>query len=1097
MRLLKSFTAILLLSMAAITASAQNRSVSGFVYDAAQQPLIGVAVIVDGTTNGSVTDVDGSFSLEVPAKDVVLNVSSLGYETKLVNLPAGQDQITIILNEDNMMLEETVVVGYGTQKKVNLTGAVASVDEKALQDRVSPNLSSMLQGAVPGLSISTTSGNPGSTGSLLIRGTGSINGGSPLVLIDGAEGEIDRVNPNDVESISVIKDASAAAVYGARGAFGVVLITTKKGQEKDGKATVRYSGRWGWEEPTTSTDYETTGYWSVYTVNKFYDGSSSGNKYAYYTEQDMMELLARVNDKTEHPDRPWVTIQKRNGKDQYVYYANTDWYHELYNDQHPVQQHNISVSGGNKAVKYYLSGAYNRQTGILKTNPDLFGKYNLRSKIDFTVNKYIKMSNNTSFYNSSYSYSGVGNVQNAFAYGANHALASFPLKNPEGWVYKTDLISSTYAVGNGRHIVYGNDKDINVDKKTDFANTTEIRITPVKQFTLTANYTYRFHRNKSTNRSTNLEYVSAPGVTGVYDTGAGANSLGESIDTWNYNAVNVFGTYEDTYKDAHHLTVMAGYNYETQYRKDISATAYNLISDELNDLGLAVQKYDSKGQMIQVPEVDGGQSEYALMGFFGRINYDYLGRYLFEVSGRYDGSSRFAKGSRFGFFPSASAGWRISEERWFAPAKNVVDNLKVRASFGSLGNQNVSNYAYLRTVSLNPFKAFAFGSGLAQYATLSAPNASDLTWETATQYNVGVDAGLFKDRLQFTGEGYIRDTKGMLTEGVALPGIYGADSPKMNAANLRTTGYELSISWRDQFNLAGKPFGYSVRATLSDFKTVITKYDNPEKSFAKDYYVGMELGEIWGYEVDGLFQSDAEAAEYQKLVDLSYLKSGASDQQWAAGDVKYVDLDGNGKIGIGANTVEDPGDRKILGNSIASLQYGFTIGLDFFGFDFSMFLQGTGNHYWYPNTESMAFWGPFSRPYTTYLPKNMLDNCWAPDNTDAYFPRPIAYAAFSDNHQLAEINSRYLQNTRYLRLKNLTVGYTVPQNWTKKVGIEKVRVYFSGENLHYWSPLKKNSVYIDPEAALTVVDSSNKVSRYNNAFYPWQRSFMFGIDITF
>ena len=233
------------------------------------------------------------------------------------------------------------------------------------------------------------------------------------------------------------------------------------------------------------------------------------------------------------------------------------------------------------------------------------------------------------------------------------------------------------------------------------------------------------------------------------------------------------------------------------------------------------------------------------------------------------------------------------------------------------------------------------------------------------------------------------------------------------------------------------------------------------------------------------------------LVDLSYLKSGASDQQWAAGDVKYVDLDGDGKIGIGANTVEDPGDRKILGNSIASLQYGFTIGLDFFGFDFSMFLQGTGNHYWYPNTESMAFWGPFSRPYTTYLPKNMLDNCWAPDNTDAYFPRPIAYAAFSGNHQLAEINSRYLQNTRYLRLKNLTVGYTVPQNWTKKIGIEKVRVYFSGENLHYWSPLKKNSVYIDPEAALTVLDSSNKVSRYNNAFYPWQRSFMFGIDITF
>lgn len=1097
MKLIKSFTVILLLTVASISAFAQSRTVSGTVLDTANQPLIGVAVIVDGTTNGAITDVDGRFSLSVPANDIVLNVSSLGYETKLVNLPAAQDQITIVLNEDNMMLEETVVVGYGTQKKVNLTGAVTSVDEKALQDRVSPNLSSMLQGAVPGLSITNTSGNPGSTGSLLIRGTGSINGGSPLVLIDGAEGEIDRVNPNDVESISVIKDASAAAVYGARGAFGVVLITTKKGQEKDGKATVRYSGRFGWEEPTTSTDYETTGYWSVYTVNKFYDGYSKGNKYAYYTDQDMMELLARVNDKTEHPDRPWVTIQNRNGKDQYIYYANTDWYHSLYNDQHPVQQHNISISGGNKAVRYYLSGAYNRQTGILKANPDLFGKYNLRSKIDFNINKYIKMSNNTSFYNSTYSYSGVVNVQNAFAYGANHALASFPLRNPEGWVYKTDMINSSYAVGNGRHIIYGNDKNINLENKTDFSNTAEIRITPVKQFTVTANYTYRLHQNKETNRVTNLEYVSAPGVTGVYDTGAGANKLDESIKTWNYHAVNVFGTYEDTFKNDHHLTVMAGYNFETQSRKDISATAYNLISDELNDLGLAVQQYDNDGKPIQTPEVDGGQSQYALIGFFGRINYDYKGRYLFEISGRYDGSSRFAQGSRFGFFPSASAGWRISEEDWFAPAKNVVNNLKLRASFGSLGNQNVSNYAYLRTVSINSFKAFAFGSGLAQYATLSAPNASDLTWETANQYNVGVDAGLFNDRLQFTGEGYIRETKGMLTEGVALPGIYGASSPKMNAANLRTTGYELSLSWRDQFNLGGKPFGYRISATLSDFKTIITKYDNPERSFAKDYYVGMELGEIWGYEVDGLFQSDAEAAEYQTIVDLSYLKPGSSDQKWGAGDLKYVDINGNGKIDIGANTVDEPGDRKILGNSLASLQYGLTLGFDYFGFDFSMFLQGTGNHYWYPNSESMAFWGPFSRPYTTYLPKDMIQNCWTPDNPDAYFPRPIAYAAFDNKNQLNEVNTRYLQNTRYLRLKNLTVGYTVPQNWTRKAGIEKVRVYFSGENLHYSSPLKKNTVYIDPEAAITVYDSDGDVSRYNNAFYPWQRSFMFGIDITF
>ena len=419
MRLLKSFSASLILMLVGLTAYAQNRDLTGVVLDASEFPLVGVAVIVDGTTNGVMTSDDGTFTLRVPAKEVVLNVSSLGYETKLVTVPATQDKVTIILNEDNMMIEETVVVGYGTQKKVNLTGAVGVVDNKQLEDRTSHNLSAMLQGSVPGLNISTSSGNPGSTGSLNIRGIGSIGSGadtSPLVLIDGVEGDIDRVNPADVESISVIKDASAAAVYGARGAFGVILVTTKKGNENDGKATVRYSGRFGWEEPTTSTDYETTGYWSAYIHNMFWNADAAGTKYVQYNDYDMQQLLLRINDKTEHPDRPWTVIEKRNGKDTYMYYANTDWWHELFVDQHPVQQHQISLSGGSKAVKYYLSGAFNRQTGIIKATPDVFTKYNLRSKIDFKINKWAKMSNNTSFYSSVYDYPGVGNVQNAIAY---------------------------------------------------------------------------------------------------------------------------------------------------------------------------------------------------------------------------------------------------------------------------------------------------------------------------------------------------------------------------------------------------------------------------------------------------------------------------------------------------------------------------------------------------------------------------------------------------------------------------------------------------------------------------------------------------------
>ena len=1092
MRLLKSFAVSLAFMLVGFNALAQNRELSGVVLDATDFPLVGVAVIVDGTTNGAMTAEDGTFKLNVDG-EVVLSVSSLGYITKTVTVPASQGKITIHLEEDTMLLDETVVVGYGTQKKVNLTGAVTAVDEKALSDRVSPNLSSMLQGAVPGLSISTSSGNPGSTGTLQIRGTGSINGGNPLVLIDGVEGEMDRVNPNDVESISVIKDASAAAVYGARAAFGVILITTKKGTDDDGNAVVRYSGRFGWETPTTSTDYETTGYWSAYIHNMFWKADDGTSQYIKYNDYDMRQLLLRINDKTEHPDRPWVTVQNRNGKDKYVYYANTDWYHVLFNDEHPVQQHNISISGGNKKVKYFLSGAYNRQTGIIKVRPDVFEKYNLRSKIDFKINKYMRMSNNTTFYSSVYDYPGVGNVQNAIAYSANHGLACFTPTNPDGtWVYGTDFLG--YKVANGRHAFYGNDKNVNIDRKLDFANTTELKITPIKQLTITANYTYRFHQNRNTNRSTALVYSQYPGVLATY-TGkgtAGEDSLTETANSWSYNAANLFATYEDTFKDNHHLTVMAGGNLEYSYRKDLETIGYYLLTEDLNDFDLV----GLNGSGVKEFMASGGQSEYALLGFFGRINYDYKGKYLFEVSGRYDGTSRFAKGSRWGLFPSASAGWRISEEDWFAPAKKTVSNLKLRFSYGSLGNQNVAAYKFIRKVQTYDFAGFSFGEGssTASYTSLSAPNAGDLTWETAQQYNLGIDAGLFKDRLTFTAEAYIRDTKDMLTDGVALPSVYGASEPDMNAADLRTKGYELSIGWRDQVNLFGKPFGYNVGATLSDYRTVITKYDNKEMTFAKDYYEGMVLGEIWGFEIDGLFATDAEAQAYAQEVDLSYINKRLYGG-WLAGDPRYVDIDGNGIISVGANSVKNPGDRKILGNSIASLQYGFTFGFDYMGIDFSIFFQGTGNHYWYPNDESMAFWGPYSRPYCTYLPYDFLDNVWSPENPDAYFPRPRAYSAFTSGAPLANVNSRYLQNLRYLRLKNLSIGYTVPM--TKKIGIEKLRVYFSGENLAYWSPFKKHSRYIDPEAAFDRVDSNGATTRYNNAFYPWQKTFMFGIDITF
>ena len=1065
--------------------SAQNRSISGKVFDTNEEPLIGVTVTIENTTIGAITDIDGAFTLQVPEGKVVLNVSYVGFVPQKVMVASGQSNVTVRLSEDAVLLNEVVVVGYGKQKKVNLTGAVASVGGEELENRVTKSLSSMLQGTVAGLNVTTSSGVPGSSASINVRGITSIHESEPLVLIDGAVGDIDRVNPNDVESISVIKDASAAAIYGARAAFGVILVTTKSGAAKDGKATVRYSGRFGWQAPTTSTDYETTGYWSVYTINQFWQ-ANSGTLYVDYTDQDMQELWNRVNDKTEHPDRPWVVEDVRNGRNQWVYYGNYDWWHSLYRDNRPMQQHNVSISGGKDDVKYFVSGSYDKQTGILRENPDIYRKYNLRSKIDFRINEWLTMSNNTSFYSSQYSYLGDGDVENTLAYSARHALACFPQKNPDGsWLYSTPYLN--YKVANGRHILLGENSHRNVERSTDFTNTTRLVYAPIRELSFTGDFTYRQYQSRNTSRSNVMYYREYPdGELLSYATGAGANRLDEAVNTNQYYSTNIFGTYDDTFNQAHHLSVVGGMNYEAWKNKNISAYGENLVSTDLDDLDLVGQNAEG----ATITGVGGGQNEYALLGIFGRINYDYKSRYLFEVSGRYDGTSRFASGSRWGFFPSASAGWRISEESFFQPVRQWIDNLKVRGSFGSLGNQNISSYySFARLISISSL-GYTFGEGsvLPKYSSLSAPIASGMTWETAQQWDFGFDLTMLGNRLNLTVDGYIRDTKDMLTDGVDLPGVYGADLPDMNAADLRTKGYEITLNWRDRLTLGNKPFEYSVGLNLSDYKSVITKYDNENKTFAKDYYEGMEIGEIWGYVTDGLFQTDEEAKAYAEKVVLSYVLKGQTGG-WQAGDVKFVDLDGDGKVGIGSNNVDNPGDRKILGNSLPSFSYGISASAQWNGFDVSAFFQGTGNHYWYPAGQSMPFWGPYSYPYLSFLQKDFLADVWTAENTDAYFPRAMAYSA--SGGVLSNVNDRYLQNLRYLRFKNLTVGYTLPQSWTGKARIESVRIYFTGENLCYWSPLKKHSRYVDPEAAIDRSDA------YNNAYYPWQKSFLFGIDVTF
>lgn len=1095
-----SLIAVSICTMLLGFASYAQNTVSGTVSDSNGQAVIGAAVLSGDGKIATVTDGDGKFSFTMGSQPVTVEVSCLGYKTETVTIKQAQLNLEITLQEDSEFIDATIVVGYGTTKKSSLTGAISVVNSKELENRSSLDVGHMLQGMVPGLNVTSATGRPGQAVDINIRGWNSINGGEPLVLVDGVEGDLQKVSASDIESISVIKDAASAAIYGARASFGVILVTTKTGKgSEEGKPVISYSGRWGWTSPTTSTDYETRGYDNV-SINNMFFKSYSGTPYANYSEEGMAELLARRDDVTENPERPWTVVSMKDGKEVYNYYANTDWYHYLYNDNKPTQSHSLTISGNSKNVNYLLSGNYNQEQGMFRENPDIYRKFTMRAKIGVDITKWLSVSNNTSFFTSSYAYPGVSGANSTFSSMHVHALASYPVTNPDGTgIYSTQY--NGYNVMDGVVLAVQNPNFKNEDKVNNFSNTVEVSIHPIKQLDFRANYTYQVQNNQNMNRSVNCVYSKTPGVTATLSSGNFEDKLSESANNNSYQSFNAYGTYTDTYANAHNLKVTLGYNYEARHIKNLGIKGYYLLSETLNDQNLVGT--DDEGQRRD--ETSGGQNEYATAGFFGRINYDYKGKYILELSGRYDGTSRFLRDKRWGFFPSASVGWKISEEDFFAGARKTMDLLKIRYSYGRLGNQQVGYYDFVRTVTLGK-QSYLLGGDKPTAATISAPNASDLTWETISSHNVGLDMAFFGNRLTFTGEAYIRDTKDMLTAGIALPAVYGAASPKTNSADLRTRGYEIQIGWRDQFILGNHPFEYNVSASLSDYTSVITRFDNPEKAFSKNYWEGMQYGEIWGYHIEGLFASDADAKNRpvdQSIVNTIINGSAGEEKGLRAGDLIFSDLNGNGKIDKGENTVSNPGDRRIIGNSQPRYQYGINLGIRYFGFDLSIFLQGVGKQDWYPAREASLFWSVYNRPYETLIPTNFLDDCWSEENPNAYFPRPRGYVALGEDRELGAVNDRYLQNIAYCRLKNLTFGYTIPAKILDKVKIRNLRVYFTGENLGYICP-GLHSKYVDPEqaaaSAASNITTANGVSTSANSrlrVYPWQKSYMFGIDLSF
>ena len=1056
------------------------RKISGKVADASGNPVVGATVLlkdgdaVRGTSSGS----NGAFAFDSfsLSDKAALEVSFIGFDTYKAAVGA-RTFFDVVLTSAQQSIDEVVVVGYGVQKKANLTGAVATVSQKELKDRPVSNVGRALQGVIPNLNVTLSSGQPGAGASYNIRGTTSPNGGSPLILIDGVETYPDRINSNDIESITVLKDASSAAIYGARGAFGVILITTKSGQYNE-KAEVSYNGYFSVSSPTTSTDYETRGYYSA-KIADFFMMATQNTPYTSYTEADYKALWERRNDKTENPARLWVVTDNRNGRQQYVYLANFDWYNYLYDDSRPTWDHNINIKGGSKSLSYMVSGRYYQQKGVNRLEPDMFKSYNFRVKLQAEIKPWLTIASNTKFFQSNYRYYGYEDEYNNFRKPTLHALASFVPVNPDGTaVSHTSMTqSSTHYVMDGYNAMMQKGKSFGNKKTQEITTTFEATFKLHRDFNVKADFSYTQGYLHNDYRSVNVQYSQYPGEVMTEPEGSFPNKYKEVVWDQNYYVADVYGTYNRTFAEKHNLTLIAGYNYEAKYYRDLTAANDGLLSEELSDFNLA------KGTTNFT--LNGGRNEYAIMGLFYRAAYDYRGKYLFEVNGRYDGTSRFPRGKRYGFFPSFSAAYRISEEPFFEPLRKAVDNLKIRLSYGSLGNQQIGYYDFIQTVTTKgSMSDYSFdGTTLGQHATVSDPVSGNQTWEKVVSKNLGLDLNMFRNRLSLTADFYIRDTKGILGKGKSLPSIYGADEPQVNSNNLRTKGYELVLGWRDSFELAGSAFSYGITGSFSDYTAKYTKCDNPS-GLIGDPYVGKKYGEIWGYKVDGLFRTDEEAAEYASRIDLStvaagyYSATGAYGKGVRAGDIKYLDLNGDNIVNGGKGTLEDPGDRRVIGNSSPRYQYGATLNFSWYGFDVSVFVQGI-----------LRFWGPYCRPYATFIPKNFMSRVWSEENPDAYFPRARAYTSLNSTQGTAYYtNDRYLQNLAYCRLKNLTIGYTIPRQLTSKVGIKECRIYFSGENLATWSALESD--FLDPEQAAADSDKKSNV-------YPWCKTYSVGLNLTF
>ncbi len=1080
--------------------------VTGHVMDEAGDPIIGASVQVKGSTGqGTITDVDGNFGFTAPAGAATLVVSYVGMITQEVPVSAN---VRVVLVADNEQLEEVVVVGYGTQKKANLTGAVSTVNvSKQLEARPYSDISKALQGAVPGLSVINSSGKLGAQPTLNIRGLGTLSNDAkskPLIVVDGVPMEdISLLNTQDIENISVLKDAASTSIYGTRAAFGVILITTKSAKKTE-RTTVNYTNNFSWDTPTILPDYPDVPQQlkALMAANK--RTGSENELFGMYLDQ-MLPYAEKWKEEHNGKKSGYREMVLGNGTNVLgdfmldkngvgMYFADWDVVDIMFRNWKPAQSHNLSVQGTSGKTSYYMSVGYNHDEGIMTFFPEKMDKWTTLLNVTTDVRDWLQVGSRLNYSNKDFK--GPATRRGTYQYMWRWGSFFGPYGTYQGTDFRNDIAYRKQA-GDWTD----NDSFVRLGA---FA-----KATLAKGLTLNADYTYNVE-----NYNYKAAYIPLSGWNswgGAIIT-PGAFSTSSWLEQESRNdksfAFNIYGNYEFSLVNSHNFNLMLGANAESGKYFDHSSNRETLLDPNLPEFNLA------NGTQT----VDGAHTHWATAGYFGRLNYDYKGIWLLELNGRFDGSSKFPANDRWAFFPSASAGYRISEEGFFAPLRHIVSNAKVRASYGEIGNQAVGNNMYIPTMTKidDADTHWLSDDGTTKVVAYNMPKlvSPTLKWERIQTSDIGGDFGFLNNELNLSFDWYQRTTKDMLAPGKTMPDVLGTNAPYVNAGTLRTRGWEINIDWRHRFN----EVTVYANANIGDFKTVITKWDNDTKLLNQNYS-GKTYGDIWGFETERYFRED-EYRSVPVLDDLGNPKKdtagnpimknvpveGVPSQEglnqgsfvFGPGDIKFKDLDGNGVIDGGKGTADDHGDLKVIGNTTPRYQYAFRLGAEWKGFDIDMFFQGIGKRsVW---TQS-AFVMPMMRGADAIYANQT--SYWTEENPDPNADYPRMFPGNAGKGSIAALDlgnhnfypqTKYLVNMAYLRFKNLTIGYTLPTQIASRIYLQKARIYFSANNLA--ELINKSNAPVDPE-----VNDKEEGASLGNATWgridPMYRTISFGVQLTF